>query len=60
MTHDLAPSRRRILTAAASTALLGTSTAFMRNAFAQPKEFKIGMFIALSGPAALFGPLCQP
>ena len=25
-------------------------------AFAQPKDFKIGLFIALSGPASLFGP----
>jgi urea transport system substrate-binding protein len=56
MTHDFAPTRRRILTAAASTAVLGTSTVLMRDAFAQPKEFKIGMFIALSGPASLFGP----
>ena len=34
--------------------MLGTG--WVGSALAQPKEFKIGFFIALSGPAALFGP----
>ena len=56
MSHDaFHPSRRRILTAAASGAVLG-GAGILRPAFAQAKEFKIGFFIALSGPAALFGP----
>jgi hypothetical protein len=48
------PTRRRILSAAAGTAVLGTG--WVGSALAQPKEFKIGFFIALSGPASLFGP----
>jgi len=51
--HDL--TRRRILSAAAGSAVLG-GAALLRPAFAQAKDFKIGFFIALSGPAALFGP----
>ncbi len=54
MTHPFIPARRRIISAAAGTAVLGTG--FIQPAFAQPKEFKIGLFIALSGPASLFGP----
>ena len=49
--NDVNASRRRLLSAAAGSALLGSGPAF-----AQAKEFKIGFFIALSGPAALFGP----
>jgi len=56
MSHDFIPARRRILTAAAGTTVLASSAGFVRSAFAQPKEFKIGFFIALSGPASLFGP----
>jgi len=56
MSHDFIPARRRILLAAAGTAVMGTSAGFIRPVFAQAKEFKIGLFIALSGPAALFGP----
>ena len=52
MGHDFIPARRRILTAAAGTAVLGTGR-FVR---AQANDFKIGFFIALSGPASLFGP----
>ena len=48
------PARRRILSAAAGTAVLGTS--WVGSALAQAKEFKVGFFIALSGPASLFGP----
>lgn len=55
MSHDFTPARRRILSAAAGSAVLG-SAGFLRPAFAQAKDFKIGFFIALSGPAALFGP----
>ncbi len=54
MKHAFVPGRRRILSAAAGTAVLGTGLA--GPVFAQAKEFKIGMFIALSGPASLFGP----
>lgn len=54
MSQPFVPARRRILSAAAGSAVL--STGLMRPAFAQAKEFKIGFFIALSGPAALFGP----
>jgi branched-chain amino acid transport system substrate-binding protein len=49
-----APARRRILSAAAGTAVLGTG--WVGSALAQAKEFKVGFFIALSGPASLFGP----
>ena len=54
MSHVFVPGRRRIISAAAGTAVLGTGWA--GSAFGQPQEFKIGLFIALSGPAALFGP----
>jgi urea transport system substrate-binding protein len=56
MSDDFIPARRRILGAAASSAVLATSAGYLRTALAQPKEFKIGFFIALSGPAWLFGP----
>ena len=56
MSHDrFVPSRRRILSAAAGASVLG-GAGILRPAFAQAKDFKIGFFIALSGPAALFGP----
>ena len=54
MTHAFIPGRRRILSAAAGSAVLGSG--LLEPVFAQAKEFKIGFFIALSGPAALFGP----
>ena len=54
MSQDFMPQRRRIISAAAGSAVLGTG--FALPALAQPKEFKIGLFIALSGPASLFGP----
>ena len=56
MSQVFLPARRRILTAAASSAALGTWAGYIGSAFAQPKDFKIGFFIALSGPASLFGP----
>jgi ABC-type branched-subunit amino acid transport system substrate-binding protein len=56
MSHRFIPARRRILTAAAGSAVLVSAPAFLRPAFAQGKDFKIGFFIALSGPASLFGP----
>ena len=56
MSHRFIPARRRILTAAAGGAVLGSAPAFLRPAFSQGKDFKIGFFIALSGPASLFGP----
>ena len=52
--NDVNASRRRILSAAAGSAVLGSG--LLEPVFAQVKEFKIGFFIALSGPAALFGP----
>jgi len=52
MTPSFFPARRRILSAAAGTAVLGVGLPSL----AQAKEFKVGFFIALSGPAALFGP----
>src|SRR4029453_17699898 len=48
------PARRRILSAAAGSAVLGTG--WVGSALAQAKEFKVGFFIAQSGPASLFGP----
>jgi ABC-type branched-subunit amino acid transport system substrate-binding protein len=56
MSQEFLPARRRILTAAAGSAVLGTSAGYIGSAFAQAKDFKIGFFIALSGPASLFGP----
>ena len=56
MSQEFLPVRRRILTAAAGSAVLGTSAGYIGSAFAQAKDFKIGFFIALSGPASLFGP----
>ena len=53
MTHDRTLGRRRILVAAGSAAL---GVGVLRPSFAQAKDFKVGFFIALSGPAALFGP----
>ena len=54
MSQDFMPQRRRLISAAAGSAVLGTG--FALPALAQAKEFKIGLFIALSGPASLFGP----
>ena len=54
MSQPFIPARRRILSAAAGTAVLGSG--WVGPAFAQAKDFKIGLFIALSGPASLFGP----
>ena len=56
MSQQFLPARRRILTAAAGSAVLGTSAGYFGSAFAQANDFKIGFFIALSGPASLFGP----
>ena len=52
MSQPFAPTRRRVITAAAGSAVLGWAAP----ARAQPKDFKIGVLIALSGPASLFGP----
>ena len=48
-------TRRNILGAAAAGAAFGTFPGLIRPA-AAADEFKIGLFIALSGPASLFGP----
>ena len=53
MNDILNPARRRVLVAAGSAAL---GAGAFRPALAQANEFKIGFFIALSGPASLFGP----
>ena len=52
------PARRRILSRRRRQPPC-SAPAGSRPAFAQAKEFKIGFFIALSGPAALFGPTQQ-
>ena len=49
------PTRRTLLGAAAAGAAFGTLPGLIRPASAA-NEFKIGLFIALSGPASLFGP----
>ncbi len=49
------PTRRTLLGAAAAGAAFGTLPGLIRPA-AAADEFKIGLFIALSGPASLFGP----
>jgi urea transport system substrate-binding protein len=49
------PSRRTLLRAAAAGAAFGTLPGLVRPA-AAANDFKIGLFIALSGPASLFGP----
>jgi urea transport system substrate-binding protein len=49
------PTRRTLLGAAAAGAAFGTMPGLIRPA-AAANEFKIGLFIALSGPASLFGP----
>ena len=48
---SLQQQRRRVLSLAAGSAVLGVAVP----TWAPAKEFKIGFFIALSGPAALFG-----
>jgi len=53
--QKLGPTRRTLLGAAAAGAALGTLPGLIRPA-AAANEFKIGLFIALSGPASLFGP----
>jgi urea transport system substrate-binding protein len=50
------PTRRTLLGAAAAGAAFGTLPGLIRPAAAANSEFKIGLFIALSGPASLFGP----
>ncbi len=49
------PTRRTLLGAAAAGAAFGALPGLIRPA-AAADEFKIGLFIALSGPASLFGP----
>jgi len=50
------PARRSVLRAAVGAATLGLTPGVLRRAQAAEREFKIGLFIALSGPASLFGP----
>jgi urea transport system substrate-binding protein len=51
-------TRRAFVRAAAGTAALGLAPGLIRSARAA-NEFKVGLFIALSGPASLFGPTQQ-
>jgi urea transport system substrate-binding protein len=53
--HKQGPTRRALLGAAAAGAAFGTMPGLIRPA-AAAGDFKIGLFIALSGPASLFGP----
>jgi urea transport system substrate-binding protein len=50
------PTRRTLLGAAAAGAALGALPSLIRPVAAADNEFKIGVFIPLSGPASLFGP----
>lgn len=57
MTEGLSTaSRRQILAATFGGAALASAPALFRPAHAAAGEFKIGLFIPLSGPASLFGP----
>jgi urea transport system substrate-binding protein len=53
--HKQGPTRRALLAAAAGGAAFGAMPGLIRPA-AAAGDFKIGLFIALSGPASLFGP----
>ncbi len=50
------PTRRTVLRGAAAGAAFGFLPGLVRPTAAANKEFKIGLFIPLSGPASLFGP----
>ena len=52
-------TRRTILGTAAAGLALGAAPRLIGPAAAADKEFKIGLFIPLSGPASLFGPSSQ-
>lgn len=52
----LTPTRRRFLAAAGGATVLATAPAFMRSARGAARPIKIGAFMALTGPASLFGP----
>jgi urea transport system substrate-binding protein len=56
--HRIASTRRAFLGTALAGAALGLAPGLIRGA-AAASEFKIGLFIALSGPASLFGPTQQ-
>jgi len=51
----LAPTRRQLIAATGGAAALVMAPAFIRNLRAA-EEFKIAIFVALTGPASLFGP----
>ena len=53
--HKQGPTRRALLGGAAAGAASGAMPGLIRPATAAG-DFKIGLFIALSGPASLFGP----
>lgn len=57
MTNDhVFEGRRTILRSAGGLAALAAAPAFVGHAAAAEKDFKIGLFVPLSGPASLFGP----
>lgn len=53
------PTRRHFLGATASAAALGALPGLSHPAAADGREFRIGLFIPLSGPASLFGPTAR-
>jgi len=55
----IARTRRAFLGTTLGGAALGLAPGLLRPAAAAAPEFKIGLFIALSGPASLFGPTQQ-
>ena len=58
MTYSIAVNRRTVLAGLAGALAVGTASGLCP-AFAEEGEFKIGLLIPLSGPAALFGPSNQ-
>ena len=57
--HRIPSTRRAFLGTALGGAALSLTPGLIRAASAASPEFKIGLFIALSGPASLFGPTQQ-
>ena len=55
-TEKQGPTRRKFVAAAATGAAFAAFPSLIRPAAAANKEFRIGLFIPLSGPASLFGP----
>ncbi len=49
-------TRRNVLKAAAGATALGLAPSLVQRVAAAERDFKVGLFIPLSGPASLFGP----